>query len=121
MMQIVHSYLEAIGAEPVQEILWNLIGTFRDKVKRRSKSQLHFQFGQLSNATEPGLAIDIVRENYGELFSFGPADPMLRLTGSQFVNRPKVRILRFVPCRMHSSHGETNASRNKRLPFVVSA
>jgi hypothetical protein len=93
MAMIVHTDFKAPLGEPMPQVLGHGIRTFRYKVKGGAKTEGHFQFCQVLDASQTPPGLDIMAEDERETPMLWPTAPACRLLlRSRGQDGPNVRI-----------------------------
>jgi len=93
VFKIVYPNLEAVGSEFLPQFNWDAVAPFWNKIKGRAESELLLQFHQGPTSSEPGFALDVVRQNKRKFFVPRPAWPVFRCPLRARHNRPYVADL----------------------------
>ena len=93
VFKIMYANLEAVGSEFLSQFNWDAVAPFWNKVKGRAESEALFQLHQGPTPSEPGLALNVVRQNKRKFFVSRPARPVFRCPLRARHDRPFVSDL----------------------------
>ena len=93
VFKIVYANFEPVGRQLLPQFNRDAVTPFWDKIKGRAESKISFQFHQGPTPVEPGLALDVVRQNKRKFFVPRPAWPVFRCPLRARHNRPYISDL----------------------------
>src|SRR5258706_16173143 len=96
---------EAVAGEPGAKLGGHGVAAFGNEIKRGPKAQFHFQLGELLDAVQTLLALDIVSKDHRELLAVRPAWPALGRAFRARHDRPDVANPAALPHRKPPANG----------------
>jgi hypothetical protein len=89
-----------------------------NEVELGAEAHLLFQIGELQNVVITLKRVHVMREDQGEIFASGPAEPALRRCGGVGVNGPDVGVLAALLLGNHATQRDLRGARDQGFKCI---